>query len=211
MSRASYADPTMPAPTRSRRAEYAEATRAAIVDAARLLFARNGFFATTVDEIAKQARVAPATVYAVTGGKQGLMRSLVDLWSQAPVVAETLDRQATLTDPDELLRNAAAAVRGMRETYGDIMRMVLATAPHSASVAEDLAVATERYRSALATLAERLHEVGGLRRGMTVAEATDVLWFYLGYAGYFTLVDDNGWPYPRAENWLVEQAAAALR
>jgi AcrR family transcriptional regulator len=195
----------------SRRAEYAAATRAAIVDAARELFAQQGYFATTVEDIAKAARVAPATVYAVGGGKQGLISTLVELWSQAPIVAETRRRAAELTDPDEILRNAAGTVRSMREEYGDIMRVALATAPHHTAVAEGLRVATGRYRDAVAALAGRLHEVGGLHPGFTVAQATDVLWFYFGYAGFFTLVDDNGWTFERAEHWLVRQAAATLR
>ena len=51
----------------SRREEYAEATRQAIVGAARRLFSERGYFATKVDDIAALARVAPATVYAVSG------------------------------------------------------------------------------------------------------------------------------------------------
>ncbi|MBF6195903.1 TetR/AcrR family transcriptional regulator [Nocardia implantans] len=201
----------MTEPAKSRRAEYAEATRAAIIDAARELFARQGYFATTVDEIAKQARVAPATVYAVGGGKQGLLRTLVDLWSEAPVVAETLERQETLTDPGEIVRHAAATVRSMRENYGDIMRVVLATAPHNAEAGDALRIATKRYRDAIAALALRLNDVGGLPPDTTVEQATDILWFYFGYSGYFTLVDDNDWTFDRAERWLAEQALAALR
>src|SRR5258705_11212689 len=37
-----------------------------------------GYFATKVDDIAALARVAPATVYAVSGGKQGLLRTLTE-------------------------------------------------------------------------------------------------------------------------------------
>jgi len=195
----------------SRRAEYAEATRAAIVDAARQLFAQQGYFATTVEDIAKAARVAPATVYAVGGGKQGLISTLVDLWSQAPIVEETQRRRAELADADEILRNAAATVRSMREEYGDIMRVALATAPHHAAVAEGLRVATGRYRDAVAALARRLDEVGGLHPDCTVEQAADVLWFYFGYAGFFTLVDDSGWTFDQAEHWLTRQAGAALR
>ncbi|SCF25692.1 TetR/AcrR family transcriptional regulator [Micromonospora mirobrigensis] len=196
---------------KSRRAEYAAATRTAIIEAARLLFARDGYFATKIEDIAAEARVAPATVYAVTGGKQGLIRTLVDLWSQAPIVAQTLSRQESLTDPDEILRDTAATVRAMRETYGDIMRLMLTTAPHHPEVAENLRVATKRYRDAVEAVAVRLRDVGGLRAGMDVAEATDILWFYFGYSGYFTLLDDNGWTYERSERWLVARAAAALR
>lgn len=201
----------MTEPPRSRRAEYAATTRTAIVESARSLFARHGYFATRVEDIAAEARVAPATVYAVTGGKRGLVRTLVDLWSQAPIVAQTLARLGAHDDADVILRETAAAVRTMRETYGDIMRLVLTTAPHSSEVADDLRVATGRYRDALAVVAGRLHDVGGLRTGMDVAEATDILWFYFGYSGFFTLLDDNGWTYEQSQEWLVAQAAAALR
>lgn len=201
----------MSAAPKSRRAEYAEATRAAIIDAARELFAGRGYFATTVEEIAKLARVAPATVYAVGGGKQGLLRTLSDLWSQAPVVAETLERQQHLTDPEEIVRHAAATVRFMREQYGDIMQVVLTTAPHHPEAGAALHEATERYRAAVAALATRLAEVSGLPSGTTAEEATDILWFYFGYSGFFTLVNDNGWSFDRAERWLVDQALAALR
>ncbi|WP_028926489.1 TetR/AcrR family transcriptional regulator [Pseudonocardia acaciae] len=201
----------MSAPLRSRRSDYAELTRQAIVDAARLLFSRKGYFQTTVEDIAKQARVAPTTVYAVTGGKQGLISTLADIWSQAPIVAESLAELPGLTDPDEILRRAGAVVRSMREDYGDIMRMLLTTAPHNEAVAEGFARGTERYRGAVASVAARLADVGGLHPGMTVQQATDTLWFYFGYGGYFTLVDDNGWSYDRAERWLVAQARSALR
>jgi hypothetical protein len=58
-------------------------------------------------------------------------------------------------------------------------------------------------------VAERLHDLGRLRDGMTVQRATDVLWFYFGYNGFFTLIDE-GWPLDEAEIWLREQCAAAV-
>lgn len=33
---------------------------------------------------------------------------------------------------------------------------------------------------------------------------------YLGYAGFFTLVDDNGWSYSKAEKWLLAAVSQAL-
>jgi hypothetical protein len=32
----------------------------------------------------------------------------------------------------------------------------------------------------------------------------------LGYAGFFTLVDDNGWTYHQAEKWLCTAVSQAL-
>jgi AcrR family transcriptional regulator len=198
-------------PPKTRRAEYAEATQSAIVTAARELYARQGYFATTVEEIAKEARVAPATVYAVGGGKQGLLRTLADLWSQAPIVAEAMERQSRMTDPEEILRYTAGVVRSKRQDYGDIMRVVLATAPHNPAASEAVRLGTNRYRDAVATVAAHLSQVGGLHPDMTVQQATDTLWFYFGYAGFTTLVEDNGWTSERAEHWLVQQALTALR
>jgi AcrR family transcriptional regulator len=48
---------------KSRREEYAEATRTAIVDAAIERFSADGFAATSVDAIAEQARVTKGAVY----------------------------------------------------------------------------------------------------------------------------------------------------
>ncbi|MFJ2646206.1 TetR/AcrR family transcriptional regulator [Streptomyces sp. NPDC087420] len=195
---------------RSRRAEYAEATRQAIVDAARELFRARGYFATKVDEIAVGARVSPATVYAVAGGKQGLLSTLVGIWSAAPIVAESRELIVGLTDPEEIMREPAAMTRAMRQDYGDIMRVVLDTAPHDATAAEGLATATARYRAGLGAVASHLAGLGALREDVGAGAALDVLWFYFGYAGFFTLVDDNGWSYPQAEAWLLTAATQAL-
>src|SRR5579871_5598438 len=76
------------APDRPRREEYADQTRAAVIAAARQLFAENGFFQTKVEQIAKLSRVSPATVYAQCGGKQGLLRLLMDTWTQSQMIVE---------------------------------------------------------------------------------------------------------------------------
>jgi AcrR family transcriptional regulator len=48
---------------KSRRDEYAEQTRVAVVEAAVSLFAANGYAATTIDAVAAEARVAKGGVY----------------------------------------------------------------------------------------------------------------------------------------------------
>src|SRR5712692_2661590 len=114
----------------SRREEYAVATRRAIVRSARQLFSERGYFATKVDDIAALARVAPATVYAVSGGKQGLLRKLMDLSTTHPIVAATVESIEGMDDPPAIIRLVAERRRRMREDFGDIMRVMIATAPH---------------------------------------------------------------------------------
>ena len=193
-----------------RREEYAQVTRQAIVDAARRLFTERGYFGTKVDEIAGLARVSPATVYAVSGGKQGLLNTLMEAWTTAPIVAATIGSVEELKDPEAILKLVAAACRQMREEFGDIVRVLLAAAPHDEAVSESLATATTRYRQAFVPMAQRLLDLGALREGMDVKQAVDVFWFYFGYAGLFTLIDDNGWSYERAERWLCAEASRAL-
>ena len=194
----------------TRRQEYAQATRQAIVDTARRLFAERGYFATRVEDIATEARVAPATVYAVTGGKQGLLIELITTWTSDPIVAATISHIQASRDPTGVVREVAAASRQMREQFADIMRVMLTTAPHDAAVAAQMEKATSVYRAAFVPVAEQLDKLRALRRGIDVAQAVDVLWFYFGYGSYFTLHDENGWSYERAERWLADQACREL-
>jgi hypothetical protein len=71
----------------SRRKEYAEATRQAIIAAARRLFSKRGYFGTKVYDIAPFARVSRATVYAVTAGKQGPLHTLMGSGRPPPPLA----------------------------------------------------------------------------------------------------------------------------
>lgn len=194
----------------TRRDEYAAATRQAILEAARKLFAERGYFATKVDDIATAARVAPATVYVVSGGKYGLLTELIRIWTTDPIVETATARMIDMTDPVFIVRELAAGSRRMREQYADIMRVILATAPHDEAVAKALADATLVYRTAFVPIAERLAKLGALRPGIDVAAAIDLFWFYFGYNSYFTLHDDNGWSYERAEHWLADQACREL-
>jgi AcrR family transcriptional regulator len=75
-----------------------------------------------VDEIAAMARVSPATVYAVAGGKQGLLRTLMDISTTAPMVAETIDRITIMDDAKAVMALLARRTRLMREEFGEIMR-----------------------------------------------------------------------------------------
>jgi len=194
----------------SRRQEYAEATRRAIVDAARKLFAERGYFSTRVEDIAAEARVAPATVYAVAGGKQALLSTLFDTWTGDPIVVETLSNIDRVSDSEAIIRELASASRTMREAYVDVIRVMLATAPHDEAIAEQERGATDYYRDCISSIAERLVGLGELRPGVEMAEVVDVLWFFFGYASYFTLHEDNHWSYERAERWLADQAVVTL-
>jgi AcrR family transcriptional regulator len=194
----------------TRREEYAEATRQAIVAAARCLFCERGFFTTRVEDIANLARVSPATVYAVFGGKQELLRSVTELWLRVPLITDTGAALVALEQPVEVLGLLARSTRLMRAEFGDIVRLLLKTAPHDSAAGEMLSAATAQHRRALLPFAQRLDELRVLKGDLTAKKAVDILWFYFSYSALITLVDDNGWSYARAEKWLVEEALRAV-
>jgi AcrR family transcriptional regulator len=198
------------APKLTRRERYALTTKQAIVDAARKLFAERGYFATTVEDIAAQAEVAPATVYSSTGGKQGVLAEILQLWVADPQIQGTLDAISDATEPRDIIALLAGAARQMRERWDDAVRIFLTTAPHDPSVAEQFEPFTRFYRQCIAEIAGRLAALGALREGLDAAYATDVLWLYFGYGSFYTLHHENGWSYERAEQWLATQAAREL-
>ena len=66
------------------------------------------------------------------------------------------------------------------------------------------------YRDALTRVSQRLADLSALRADVDVTRATDILWLYFGYAGLFTMHDDNGWSWDQSEQWLADQAIHAL-
>ncbi len=193
-----------------RRAEYARATREAILTAAHDLFVERGYFDTRVEDIARTARVAVPTVFAAGGGKGGLLRTLID---RAIDEAEAGDLAARLSGHEDPVAVIDAVVEGTRsefELWSPLMRQVLAAAPQDARVRESQLAAGASLRAGLAQAAARLDHLGALRAGVGVGEATDLLWFHLGNASWFTLLDDCGWTLERAARWLRTALVSAL-
>jgi len=197
-------------PTLGRRAEYAEATRRAVMEVARRLFTERGYFATTVRDIADGSRVSPATVYAVGGGKEVLLQAWMQEWLTGPAFVDSYARLYALDDAEAIIRMTAEVVGKLRSDWGDIMRVAVTTAPHHEEVAGSLRLAREQYQRGFTNIANRLAELGALKSGLDAKEAAKILWFYFGFPAYNSAIDDNGWSYAHTEDWLYQAASASL-
>jgi AcrR family transcriptional regulator len=82
-------------PPATLRSQHVQATRRAVLDAARASFARKGYGQTSVDEIAAAARVTKGAVYHHFAGKEALFRAVHD-----EVETEAQARAAGAADPD---------------------------------------------------------------------------------------------------------------
>jgi len=93
---------------KSRKEEYAEATRAALVDVARSLFAERGYAGVSIDEIVQGARVTKGALYHHFDDKKALFQAVLEA-----IEAEIAERMRTAArgkkDAWEQLRAAADA------------------------------------------------------------------------------------------------------
>ena len=192
------------------RAEYADQTRAAVHAAARQLFAENGFFQTKVEQIAKLSRVSQATVYAQCGGKQGLLRSLMDSFTQAPIVAETQRESLAAEDPALVMQTLGSAYLQITRQWGDVIRVVIDVAPHDDESAAVLATAQRRHNRALIAICRHLEDVGALRDDVDARLASRIITYYYGLDGLLRARDVLGWSLERSNEWLLAQASAAV-
>lgn len=116
-----------PAPTRTTKAEQSEATRAALIDAGRRLFAERGYAAVATEEIVRTAGVTRGALYHHFDGKEELFAAVYEQ-VEADLVAELGQVAANATDPlDALHLGAAKFLEACRRP--EIQRITLIDAP----------------------------------------------------------------------------------
>ncbi|MEV4649662.1 TetR/AcrR family transcriptional regulator [Saccharopolyspora sp. NPDC049426] len=96
------------ATARPRRVEYSEATRQALVDSAVDLFTEHGYSQTSLEEIAKRARVTKGALYHHFGGKQALFEAAFSA-VESGVVARLSEVVSDPGDPWEATRSGLRA------------------------------------------------------------------------------------------------------
>jgi AcrR family transcriptional regulator len=200
----------MDRPERPRREEYPDQTRAAVIAAARRLFAENGFFQTKVEQIAKLSRVSPATVYAQCGGKQGLLRSLMDSWTQAPIIVESQQESLAAADATLVMQTLSAAYLQITEQWGDVIRVVINVAPHDDESGAVLATAQQRHNRNLTEICRHLEGIGALRDDVDARLASRIITYYYGIDGLLRAREVFGWSLKRSNEWLLVHVSAAV-
>ncbi|MGH2599028.1 MAG: TetR/AcrR family transcriptional regulator, partial [Dehalococcoidia bacterium] len=109
---------TTPRPKRLTRAESKAITKARLLDAAATVFARKGFAATSVEDIAEAAGYTIGALYSNFSGKEDLFLAVLDqhLAADAELIAEILGEASS---GEDLLRRLAAYFDAMYEAEQD--------------------------------------------------------------------------------------------
>ena len=187
-----------------------DATRQRILDAARALMVEKGYRATTISAVAGQAGVHVDTVYELVGRKPVLLRELIERaisGTQGAVVAEERDYVKAMRaepDPGRKLRIYAAATRDIQSRMAPLflaLRDASATEPEAKQVWREI---TDRRASNMRKLVADVAAAGGLRPGLSVDEAADVIWATNSSELYVLLTGERGWPPERYERWLAD-------
>ncbi|GHG57846.1 hypothetical protein GCM10012320_31080 [Sinomonas cellulolyticus] len=186
----------------SRRRRRAEAARRKVLATARELFLRQGFGATTVAQLARDAGVSAEFVYKNFGGKPGLVRALWDesLLGSGQVPAE--DRsdaaQAEATDARALMRQFGRFVAEISPLGSPVQLLI-----RDAAASGDAAMAQLLREVDDARYARMLHNArvvlarGLLREGLTETDVADVFFASTSAELYETLVLKRGWSHER--------------
>jgi AcrR family transcriptional regulator len=198
----------------SGRRERAARTRDAVLSAARRLMLEEGYTATTVARIAAEAGTSVDTIYKAFGGKAGIVRALWQrgLAGQGPVPAPVRSDalSSTETDPVSVLRGWGQFTTEVGPPLMPIMLLIRAASITDPEMAALWAEAEQQRRVRMRHNARRLQRRGWLRRGITLEQATDILWTYSSTEFYELLVIKCGWPINRYGQFIGDAFIAAL-
>lgn len=199
------------------RAEQSRATRQRVLDAARALLVRRGYGGATIHAIAGRAGVSVQTVYNTVGGKAALLKAVYDTMlagDDEPITImerPTVVAMRTATDPHRFLALYARMGREMYQRVGPLLPIMLAEGAAGDREVRAFIDTIEAERAAgTAGIAALLHERFGLRAGLTVADAADVLWTLTAPELPLRLVHRRRWSLDRFEAWLADAMAHAL-
>jgi AcrR family transcriptional regulator len=201
-----------PAGTRTyvspKREEQANATRTAILDAARRLFLSNGYGATSIRAIAEEAGVAVQTVYAVFGNKRQLVIELIELAvkgdDELASMTQQADVQAIQSEPSPRGRAQldAALSRKITERVLPVFKITSDAAAVDPDFAELNQAMIARRRAEMVQAAKLLAGDDGLRVSLDDAAAS----LFVLYSPHVAqiLLEYVGWSYDRYEKWLAD-------
>lgn len=159
---------------RRSRAEQQKLTHQRLLEAGRAVFARQGFLAATVDEIAAEAGYTRGAVYKHFGGKEGLWQAITDAVADAH-----LTRLCEALEGAETRSQLLSAL--VPEVGADDTRWSLASAEYLAAVsgrrdhAARIATVQRRFDERVTVALERCCSRLGIRPAMPAADLVAVL------------------------------------
>jgi AcrR family transcriptional regulator len=198
----------------SGRLAQAHRTREAILDVARPAFLNRGYAATTIGDLAREARVSVETIYKTFGGKPGLVRALFEraLAGQGPRAAPERSDEMSLRerDPREIVRGWGKLTAEVSPMVSPILLLLRTAAAQDPELAKVLAETDATRLVRMRHNAQRLADRGFLRKGLTVERAAQILWAHTSPELYDLFVLRQGWTPEQLGEYVAEAFEALL-
>jgi AcrR family transcriptional regulator len=184
----------------SRRQAQARETQRHIATVARQLFIEQGYAATSIRDIADQAEVSVQTIYNAFDGKPAIIARICDMavvGDDEPVALAEREEVLAIpsaTDPVEVIDRWLGVCIGIFTRFLPILPAVREAAGSEPEVAAQWRAngVENRYEGAR-KVAEQLASLGGLRAGLTVEMAADLMWTYASFETAELLIVERGW------------------
>jgi AcrR family transcriptional regulator len=186
-----------------------------MVGAAYRLFCEKGYTATTMEAIAREADVAVPTLYFTFRTKGAILGEALGaavMGFDQPVGPEDSSwYEAFQAEPEarRALRILVENTTPILARVGPLMAATYAAAsdPEVTSVYE---LSEKRRAEGYRTIVQMLARKGGLRPGIRVSNATDILLVLLGPQLFDALANGRGWSVGACNRWLVEVLSQQL-
>jgi AcrR family transcriptional regulator len=170
-----------------------------------------GYARTTMTAIADAAGVSVETLYLSVGPKAAIVRDMVETalsGTEEPVPAPERDWVQDFTaepDPERKIRvHAAPAVRALHQRLAPLWMVLLEAAPGDPELRSLMEELSHRRVGHMRLMAQHLADEAGLRPGLSVDMAADVLWAMNSPEFYGLLVGERGWGPATFEHWLAD-------
>ena len=203
-------------PPKLSRRERAKATHWRIVKAAYTLFCAQGYAGTTMAQIAEAAGVAVQTVYFTFHTKSMLLSRAYDfavMGENEPLPPDKQPWYRAMTAEQDL----AKAVRHLVTGVGEITRRVTplylvarVAADGDPDAARVMAFHARWAAEGFRQMLEVLRAKAGLRPGLSLERATDLLLLFVGGDVYHVLVSGDGWSHEEWTDWTVSTVAEQI-
>jgi AcrR family transcriptional regulator len=185
------------------------------VAAARQLFEREGYPATSIAAVAAAARVTPRTVYLGFETKAGLLRAV---WNSAlrgdvdsrPVAEQRWFREVIdEPDPERTLRLNARNSRRFKERSTALLQVVRDAAPLEPAIAELWERIQVEYHANQLAVVRSLGR-RALKPGLGERRAADIIWTLNHPNTWIQLSVVRGWTPGQYERWVGDTSCEQL-
>jgi AcrR family transcriptional regulator len=180
-----------------------------VLNAAAELVADDAFHTATMDDLARRAGVARATVFSRFGSKLGVLEALSLRCARGPEMRALREAQG-IEDPVAALDALLLAGCNLWEKEGYIMiqlKAIVVLEPDASAIID--AQYDDQHRG-MEALARKLHKTGGLRKGCSVARATATLHALTSVETFTLLRRDHGLPLTTVKQTIVELSRTIL-